>query len=31
MKIQGIIPVMLTPFNERNEVDYEGLRKLTDW
>ncbi len=31
MKIQGIIPVMLTPFNEHNEVDYDGLRKLTDW
>ena len=31
MTIQGIIPVMLTPFNEKNEVDYAGLRKLTDW
>lgn len=31
MKIQGIIPVMLTPFNENNEVDYDSLRKLTDW
>lgn len=31
MTIQGIIPVMLTPFNDKNEVDYEGLRKLTDW
>lgn len=31
MAIQGIIPVMLTPFNEKNEVDYDGLRKLTDW
>ncbi|MDD0824068.1 dihydrodipicolinate synthase family protein [Mannheimia sp. AT1] len=31
MNIQGIIPVMLTPFNDNNEVDYESLRKLTDW
>lgn len=31
MKIQGIIPVMLTPFTENNEVDYESLRRLTDW
>ncbi|SEQ75168.1 dihydrodipicolinate synthase family protein [Basfia succiniciproducens] len=31
MSIQGIIPVMLTPFMENNEIDYDGLRKLTDW
>lgn len=31
MNIQGIIPVMLTPFTANNEVDYVGLRKLTDW
>ncbi|MDH2927785.1 MULTISPECIES: dihydrodipicolinate synthase family protein [Lonepinella] len=31
MEIQGIIPVMLTPFTTNNEVDYDGLRKLTDW
>ncbi|WP_439287718.1 dihydrodipicolinate synthase family protein [Lonepinella sp. BR2904] len=31
MKTQGIIPVMLTPFTADNQVDYEGLRKLTDW
>jgi 4-hydroxy-tetrahydrodipicolinate synthase len=27
---QGFIPVMLTPFLESGEVDYEGLRSLTD-
>ncbi|MDG2943735.1 dihydrodipicolinate synthase family protein [Exercitatus varius] len=31
MSIQGIIPVMLTPFTADNKVDYDGLRKLTDW
>lgn len=31
MKIQGIIPVMLTPFTINNEVNYDELRKLTDW
>lgn len=31
MSIQGIIPVMLTPFTANNEVDYDGLRKLTEW
>ena len=31
MKIEGIIPVMLTPFNKDNTVDYDGLRKLTEW
>lgn len=29
--IQGIIPVMLTPFHANNEVDYQGLCNLTDW
>jgi 4-hydroxy-tetrahydrodipicolinate synthase len=27
----GLWPVMLTPFLENNEVDYSGLRKLTDF
>lgn len=27
---QGFIPVMLTPFLETGEVDYEGLKALTD-
>lgn len=27
----GVWPVMLTPFTESGAVDYEGLRKLTDW
>lgn len=29
--IQGIIPVMLTPFHANNEIDYQGLCNLTDW
>ncbi|PJG85727.1 dihydrodipicolinate synthase family protein [Conservatibacter flavescens] len=29
--IQGIIPVMLTPFQANHEIDYDGLRDLTDW
>ena len=27
---KGFIPVMLTPFSENGEVDYVGLRQLTD-
>lgn len=27
----GVYPVMLTPFAENNEVDYEALGKLIDW
>lgn len=27
----GVWPVMLTPFTEKNEVDYEALEILVDW
>ena len=27
----GEYPVMLTPFTDKNEVDYEALEKLVDW
>lgn len=27
----GVYPVMLTPFTENNEVDYEALGRLVDW
>lgn len=27
----GVWPVMLTPFTEENEVDYDALGKLVDW
>ncbi|WPC76278.1 dihydrodipicolinate synthase family protein [Vibrio porteresiae] len=30
-KIEGIVPVMLTPFTDNNEIDYPGLEKLIDW
>jgi 4-hydroxy-tetrahydrodipicolinate synthase len=30
-KIEGIVPVMLTPFTDDNEIDYKGLEKLIDW
>ncbi|MEM0652449.1 dihydrodipicolinate synthase family protein [Klebsiella huaxiensis] len=30
-KIEGIIPVMLTPFTDDNVVDYPGLGNLIDW
>jgi 4-hydroxy-tetrahydrodipicolinate synthase len=30
-KIDGIIPVMLTPFTEEGAIDYQGLEKLTEW
>lgn len=29
--VNGIIPVMLTPFLDSGQIDYAGLRKLTDW
>lgn len=28
---KGVYPVMLTPFTEDNNVDYEALGKLVDW
>ncbi len=31
LKIDGIVPVMLTPFNDVGQVDYEGLANLTEW
>lgn len=30
-KIEGIVPVMITPFTDNNEIDYKGLEKLIDW
>ena len=30
-KIDGIIPVMLTPFTEEGAIDYQGLEKLIEW
>ena len=29
--IQGIIPVMLTPFTEADAIDYSGLENLIEW
>ncbi|WP_411753961.1 dihydrodipicolinate synthase family protein [Serratia sp. (in: enterobacteria)] len=29
--INGVVPVMLTPFTENNEIDYPGLSRLIDW
>lgn len=28
---EGLWPVMLTPFTEQNEVDYDALKELTEW
>lgn len=30
-KIEGIVPVMLTPFNEDGKIDYPGLERLIEW
>lgn len=30
-KIDGIIPVMLTPFTETGDIDYPGLERLIEW
>ena len=29
--IDGIVPVMLTPFDENYEIDYSGLENLIEW
>ncbi len=29
--IEGIIPVMITPFTEDGAIDYSGLERLVDW
>jgi len=31
MSIEGIIPVMLTPFGEDGAIDYAGLERLIEW
>lgn len=30
-KIEGVVPVMLTPFTADNRIDYKGLENLIDW
>ncbi|MFT3961923.1 dihydrodipicolinate synthase family protein [Propionivibrio sp.] len=30
-RIEGIIPVMITPFLESGEIDYPGLERLIEW
>ena len=30
-KIEGIVPVMITPFTEGGEIDYAGLERLIEW
>jgi 4-hydroxy-tetrahydrodipicolinate synthase len=30
-RINGIMPVMLTPFTEQNEIDWAGLQRLVEW
>ena len=30
-KYRGVWPVMLTPFDEQREIDWDSLRKLIDW
>lgn len=30
-KIEGIVPVMLTPFGDDGEIDYAGLERLIEW
>ncbi|MEY8713208.1 dihydrodipicolinate synthase family protein [Mangrovibacter phragmitis] len=29
--IEGIVPVMLTPFTAENQIDWTGLERLVDW
>jgi 4-hydroxy-tetrahydrodipicolinate synthase len=30
-KIEGIIPVMITPFTEDDKIDYDGVENLIEW
>lgn len=30
-KVEGIVPVMITPFLESGEIDYAGLERLIEW
>ncbi len=30
-KIEGVIPVMITPFLDSGEIDYAGLERLVEW
>ncbi len=30
VKIEGVIPAMVTPMKEKGEIDYDGLRELTE-
>jgi 4-hydroxy-tetrahydrodipicolinate synthase len=30
-KIEGVIPVMITPFTDTGEIDYAGLERLIEW
>ncbi|SHO56321.1 4-hydroxy-tetrahydrodipicolinate synthase [Vibrio quintilis] len=30
-QINGIVPVMLTPFTQDNRIDFDGLKRLIDW
>ena len=30
-RIEGIVPVMITPFLESGEIDYAGLERLIEW
>ena len=30
-KVEGIIPVMITPFDEANKIDYAGVERLIEW
>ncbi|MBW8838129.1 MAG: dihydrodipicolinate synthase family protein, partial [Burkholderia sp.] len=29
--IEGIVPVMLTPFDDSGAIDYPGLERLIEW
>lgn len=30
-RFEGIIPVMITPFDDRNRIDFDGVGRLVDW
>ena len=30
-RIAGVLPIVHTPFNKDNTIDYESLKRLIDW
>ena len=31
LSFKGVFPILQTPFNEKREISFEGVRKETEW